>query len=713
MKRIAFVSPWYGEKAKGGAEAELRELAHHLYEIGVDLEILTTCVRDFTSDWNINYYPEGIERCKGIPVRRFPVRTRDEEAFDRINAKLLRRKNLTKAEEEVFQREMINSPKLYQYISEHQDQYALFVFIPYMFGTTYSGIQICPEKTAVIPCLHDEGYAYMRLWREVFPPVRGMVFNAAPEKELAERLYNLAHVKTVVMGIGMETDVSGDAAYFRMKYGITEPFILYAGRKDAGKGVGELIQYYAKWKSRSGKAVKLVLIGGGNIDIPEGLKDDVLDLGFVSAEDKYGACSAALFLCQPSQYESFSLVIMESWLCARPVLVHGNCAVTKNFVQESGGGLYFANCKEFAKCVDYFLKHPEESGIMGNNGRRYVHAHFSWPVILNRYIAYFEELTGEKFQDLKMDDSGPANSAAALPVGEVENLSGIVSYFADGESERDIANTIRAFSRFRGRAPGCTLRIYNSLPFQPEVHGIAVCGFINDRDFGKLCGSIALIPHRTPGCLNQILSAGIPLLVSKDIDELHQLCRQANCGLYFSNQAEFLEELAYLLRNPASAQMMGRNAVDAAQTVAYKVDKRLSEEETLAFLCRPAGKSRLAADALLIYQYFKNHFHKNTQLYFLPSNKDEGIPAIEADSIREQCAELGIEGVHIGAEGGSLGRIVLLGRDGCLGSSLPENMEISLAVSEVPAPGQPVVAVEPNQVQEAARMIYDALACAQ
>ena len=51
-KKIAFVAPWYGEKISGGAETLLRELVHHLQDAGVKLEVLTTCVESFRSDWN-------------------------------------------------------------------------------------------------------------------------------------------------------------------------------------------------------------------------------------------------------------------------------------------------------------------------------------------------------------------------------------------------------------------------------------------------------------------------------------------------------------------------------------------------------------------------------------------------------------------------------------------------------------------------------------
>ena len=80
------------------------------------------------------------------------------------------------------------------------------------------------------------------------------------------------------------------------------------------------------------KNLKLVLIGGGDINIPEDIKDKVVDLGFLDIQDKYDACAGSVCLCQPSKNESFSIVIMESWLCERPVLV--NAASLKSLIQD-------------------------------------------------------------------------------------------------------------------------------------------------------------------------------------------------------------------------------------------------------------------------------------------------------------------------------------------------------------------------------------------
>lgn len=392
MKKIGFVTPWYGDDISGGAEAMLRDLTENLHKQNIPVEILTTCVKEFRSDWNKNYYREGTSINKnGITVRRFRVRKRNTDAFNEINIKFMKNITVTAEEESIFLREMVNSTALYRYMKENSDNYPLFVFIPYMFGTTYWGMKLFPKKSVLIPCLHDEPYAYMKHFRKLFPQSAGMVFNSEPEKKLAEKIYDLRNTKTLMAGIGMNTDITAKPENFRTKYNIKEPFILYAGRRDKGKNIDTLIKYHNEYIRRNNKNLRLVLIGGG-----ETIKGrNIIDLGYISRQDKYNAMSACEFLCQPSVNESFSLVIMENWLCKRPVLVHDGCEVTKNFVSEANGGLYFGNYPEFEACTDYMLKNRKISGIMGLNGMEYVQSHFTHEIVIRKYIEFFKEISNK------------------------------------------------------------------------------------------------------------------------------------------------------------------------------------------------------------------------------------------------------------------------------------------------------------------------------
>lgn len=393
MKKIGFVTSWYGDNIPGGAEMELRGLVTHMHAKGIEVEVLTTCVKEFQSDWNKNYYAPGLTEVSGIPVRRFKVRKRNRAEFDRVNSKLMLGMKVSAKEEQIFMREMINSPELYKYMKDNEEEYSLFIMIPYMFGPVYFGACTCPHKTVLIPCFHDEAYLYLDIFKKVFSKVRGIIYNAKPEMELANKVFDLTKVKQTVIGVGLDTDLSCEKERFLKKYEIKEPFILYAGRKDVGKNIYTLINYFSEFKKRNkNKDLKLVLIGGGKLRIHKYIKNDVIDLGYVDIQDKYDAYAAASLLCQPSKHESFSLVIMESWLCERPVLVHSGCEVTKHFVKSSNGGLYFQNYFEFEGCVNYILESRDIAGQMGKLGRKFVIENFSWDIVVERTMKFLESI---------------------------------------------------------------------------------------------------------------------------------------------------------------------------------------------------------------------------------------------------------------------------------------------------------------------------------
>ena len=91
-------------------------------------------------------------------------------------------------------------------------------------------------------------------------------------------------------------------------------------------------------------------------------------------------------LCQPSLYESFSIVLMESWLQGRPVLVHADCPVTSEHVATSGGGFTFHDYASFRDMLNYLLDNPTVADEAGQRGRSYVLEHYNWHVVMERLV---------------------------------------------------------------------------------------------------------------------------------------------------------------------------------------------------------------------------------------------------------------------------------------------------------------------------------------
>jgi glycosyltransferase involved in cell wall biosynthesis len=383
--KIRAIIPRYGAEIGGGAETLMRSLMIDLHSRGEEIEIWTTTARDHRT-WE-NYYPEGVTVEDGFKVRRFSVRSRNLDRFIELEIKLSSLGKLSLDEQLDWQANGVNSDSLYEHIQRFGADCDLLLFAPYLFPTSFWGALIHPEKSMLIPCLHDEQYAYLEIYSYLFNAVRGLIFNSAPEQALAESIYGNLGYKSSVVGMTF-APVEVPAKYANPNKPDRKPdrgYLLYSGRKEQGKNLGLLLDYYSYYREIVGEeAIDLVLIGAGEVDWRE-LPAGVIDRGFVSAEEKTKLMRDALVLIQPSQNESFSIVLMEAWLQGTPVLVHGGCAVTKYHVEKSGGGLYFENPFQFTEEIRLLTTKKELACRLGENGRNYVLTEYNQERVLDRF----------------------------------------------------------------------------------------------------------------------------------------------------------------------------------------------------------------------------------------------------------------------------------------------------------------------------------------
>ncbi len=382
--KIAFVAPFFGAKAAGGAEFAARSIACHLADDGIEVDILTTSLQDLPHGITRKTHAAGTSRDGSLTVRRFSVETANMDSFGDLNNFIIDGGKLTDDEELQFMSRHVTSIDLIRYIAEHEAEYDWFCFIPYLFGTSCFGARVVPHKSIIIPCLHDEGYAQMQLVKDLIRSAHKVVFNAEAEQRFAQETYGIDDSKGIYIGLGVETYIDFNAERFRKKFGIKEPFVLYVGRRDITKNVHTLISNFENYKEIHPGPLKLVLIGPAPLPVTDP-SDDIIDLGFVSEQEKRDAYAAAEVFSQPSLNESFSYVIMESWLCGTPCLVHEKCEVTRDHVVNSGGGLYFNTRQEFNKTLDLMLSDIALNNRMAEAGRNYVLDNFAWKHIVRKF----------------------------------------------------------------------------------------------------------------------------------------------------------------------------------------------------------------------------------------------------------------------------------------------------------------------------------------
>ena len=382
--RLGFVPPRYGDEVIGGAEAVMGELAHGLAARGWDVEILTTCARDHFT-W-ANTYPEGVTTDGALTVRRFPTEIttpRAERAA--LHAAILRGDPVDLDAQQRWMNDDLRVSGLYHHLLDHAADYRALVFAPYLFWTTFACGQLAPERTILMPCLHDEPEAGLEIFRPLFEGAAGVWFLSDPERDLARRLFRLGHHEVTGAGVADPGDYDPDG--FRARHGIDGRFILYAGRREGAKRWPWLLDAFAAAHARSPLPFRLVTMGAGEVDPPDAIADLVVDLGFLPDDERHHAFAAADAYVQPSPYESFSRTIMEAWLAGTPVLANAASDVVAWHCERSGAGLVFDDAYELEQCLRFVADEPEAAAALARSGRDYVHTHYTPDAVLDRVEA--------------------------------------------------------------------------------------------------------------------------------------------------------------------------------------------------------------------------------------------------------------------------------------------------------------------------------------
>jgi glycosyltransferase involved in cell wall biosynthesis len=380
--RLGFVPARYGDGVVGGAEAVLREMAHGLAQRGWEIDVLTTCARDHFT-WE-NVFDPGVETvADGVTVRRFPTvisTARAERA--QFNAAISAGAPLPMSEQERWMNDDLRLPEMFHYLLDHSDEYRALVFAPYLFWPAFACGQVAPDRTILMPCLHDEPEAYLDIFHPVFSGSRGLWFLSDPECELARSIHpRLTDYE--VIGSGLDVPAQYDPDGFRARHGIEGPFVMYAGRREGGKNWEVMLDAFARAVVNGGLPLSLVTMGHGEVVPPPEIADRVFDLGYVSEAERNDAYAAAAAYIQPSAFESFSRTMMEAWLAGTLVIAAGASAVNRWHCDRSGAGLVYDDDDEFEECLRFVAEAPEAAAGIAVAGRQYVLDHYTWPPVLD------------------------------------------------------------------------------------------------------------------------------------------------------------------------------------------------------------------------------------------------------------------------------------------------------------------------------------------
>jgi glycosyltransferase involved in cell wall biosynthesis len=382
-RRIAIVVQRYGPEVTGGSESLARAIAERLTE-DHHVTVLTTRAKDYIT-WR-NELPEGTETLNNVEVKRFSVeKERDLDSFNRFSDDLYARPHSKEEEEEWLERQGPHAPRLIDHLAKCKYEFDAILFFTYLYYPTYWGLKTAPERSILVPTAHDEPPLRLEIFQDVFKAPQAFAFCSAPEEELVKTRFGTRNRPSGVIGIGIETPEQPDVEGFRIRHDLRGPYVLYAGRIDAGKGCAEMIDFYTRYRRDCRGAAQLLLIGKMAMPMPRA--PGVRYLGYLSESEKFAAIAGARAMLCPSPYESLSISLLEALSLGTPALVSSRSPVLLDHALRSKAALHYSCPDEFTESLDLLVREEPLCAALAESGRRYVRDNYRWDVVIEKYRA--------------------------------------------------------------------------------------------------------------------------------------------------------------------------------------------------------------------------------------------------------------------------------------------------------------------------------------
>lgn len=400
MDKICFIILRYGDEVDGGAEKHCRMLAERLvgrYEV----DILTTKFIDYNTF--VPFYKNEIDYLNGVRILRFDSIIFDSQKTDHLRKKALRfqkiRRNIFRLKSLKFMAELfpywkhmeeadINyfkshgaySPAMLSYINSHHQDYKAIIGITYSQPNTFFGSLVAPEKSILIPTLHEEREAFRPILTQLFTKVKHIAFNTAEERKLAFNIFGSHVANNSIVAVGVEVAPPLNKEDLYRKFHLPENYLLYFGRVCNTK-VRTLIPWFLRYKEKHPSDLKLVLTGRIFMDKTE--HPDIIYTDFVTEEEKTALIENAKAVINPSQYESLSLLLLETMVLGKPILVNGKSEVMKEHcIRSNYAAQYYSSESDFQRKLYQILQ--GDVSLIRSMSIFYVENNYSWPLILNK-----------------------------------------------------------------------------------------------------------------------------------------------------------------------------------------------------------------------------------------------------------------------------------------------------------------------------------------
>jgi glycosyltransferase involved in cell wall biosynthesis len=385
--RVGIVVQRYGDEVTGGAERHAQQVVEKLAPHW-EVTVLTTCAKNHLT-WE-NVFAPGEEKSReGVRILRFPVtRVRRIRPFNALSKQVFDRSNERLREEHWVAEQGPLVPGLLEHLDAHGADYDGFVFFTYLYAPTVWGLPLVADRALLVPTAHDEPPLRFGAYADVFERPSALLCNTPEEVALIGRTYP-RHARARVVGVGVEVPPDVDPRRFRERHDVHDPYLLYLGRLEAGKGIPELLSHYRELRARFHDAPELVLAGEAHMELRG---EGVHAVGRIGEQEKYDALAGALAVTVPSRFESLSLLTLEAFAAGTPVLVNGQSEVLVGQVERSGAGRAYTDLDSF---ITGLREVGEQRARLSQRARAYAER-YTWPQVVDAYREEMERILREK-----------------------------------------------------------------------------------------------------------------------------------------------------------------------------------------------------------------------------------------------------------------------------------------------------------------------------
>ena len=269
----------------------------------------------------------------------------------------------------------LNSKEGVRAIAEMAHDYDYVLVHGVQFGFIYdvcAALSKVGKPFALIPHLHLDDFFYH--WKPFYECVATASTVVCPENEIYRSFLPRLEVGNLVQIAGgginpneFEALDDSQERAAREKHDLAQkPYFVIIGRKAPSKGYRAALEAFEIGDFV--EQMELIIIGPDDDRVPISQKG-VRYLGALDRSEMLSLLRGSVGLITMSESESFGIVVVEAWMCGKPVIVNGSCAVFRDLVDDGVDGFVVEGVKALAERMHELAQSPNLRDRMGSAGR--------------------------------------------------------------------------------------------------------------------------------------------------------------------------------------------------------------------------------------------------------------------------------------------------------------------------------------------------------